>query len=71
MNTAGYILANTIGFFWSQSQDFNQMIPMHHAKGTEQAIEIGRWVIEQYRTSGLLASRRFYYPWTVDGRPRV
>lgn len=54
------ILANTIGFVWSQSEQFRDMVPVAWATTPQQAIEIGRKVIEQYRTSGLQASRSFY-----------
>lgn len=64
------ILANTIGFVWSQSLEFGDMIPVHWARNPEHAIEIGRWVIDQWKSNGLQATRTFYYPWTLDGKPR-
>jgi tRNA dimethylallyltransferase len=64
------ILANTIGFVWSQSQEFGDMTPVRWAKSPEHAIEIGRWVIDQYQTNGLQAAQTFSYPYTLNGESR-
>jgi tRNA dimethylallyltransferase len=64
------ILANTIGFIWSQSKAFEKMKPVHWASSPEHAAEIGRWAVEQYQTNGLQVARRFYYPYTLNGEPR-
>jgi len=64
------ILTHTIGFVMSQSQEFGDMIPVRWARSPEHAVELGRWVIEQWQSNGLQASRTFRYPYTLDGKPR-